>query len=201
MGFEAQALDTASAGDVCQVRHEGATDAFAQMIRMCADGFDLSVIRRENFESGTAEKRARLIPRLEHQNVVRLETAYREGVAAILVGCAFQMERQEVEEILATKVGGFDAHHHPKTIASARMVLASSAVRRDTGVGHVEAFGGLARLPEDVDGNAAAGIPIAADPQPFGLHRIDDPLADIDGAILVKGAVVSVGAEEQLEAF
>src|ERR1700712_3399647 len=48
--------------------------------------------------------------------------------------------------------------------------LSSPAIGSDALVGHPQACWRRARLPEDVDRNAAARIPIAADPQPHGLH-------------------------------
>ena len=58
---------------------------------------------------------------------------------------------------------------------------------------------GCAGLPEDVDRDAAARIPIAADPQPARLPSPRQPLADADRAVLVERGVVAEAAEEQLE--
>src|SRR3546814_7422298 len=61
---------------------------------------------------------------------------------------------------------------------------ASSAIGRDALVGEPQALGRRAGLPEDVDRDAAARIPIAADAQPFRLHFVGEEAADADGAIL-----------------
>ena len=54
-------------------------------------------------------------------------------------------------------------------------------------------------MPEDVNGNAAARIPVSADPQPYGLHLAEQALADADGHILVKPAMVAERTKEQLQ--
>src|SRR5688572_18338621 len=57
----------------------------------------------------------------------------------------------------------------------------------------------LAGLPEHVYRNAAARIPVAADPQEMRLEQRHEPLADTDRAILVKGAMIAERGEVQLE--
>src|SRR5215204_1998474 len=52
------------------------------------------------------------------------------------------------------------------------------AIRRDTLVGHPHALGQFAGLPEHVDRDAAAWIPVAADAKPFRLDLGGNPLAD-----------------------
>src|SRR4051794_5501820 len=54
-------------------------------------------------------------------------------------------------------------------------------------------------LPEHVDRNAAARIPIAPDPQIGGLDQLGDALADGDRRILVEGAVIAEAREKELE--
>src|SRR6266516_7501177 len=62
---------------------------------------------------------------------------------------------------------------------------AARAVGRHALIGQPHARRQLPGLPEYVDRNAAARIPIAADPQPARLQQGGDPLADADRAILV----------------
>src|SRR5882724_1729193 len=66
-----------------------------------------------------------------------------------------------------------------------------SAIGRDALVGHPHALGQFAGLPEHVDRDAAARIPVSADAKPFRLDLGGDPLADHDRAILVEGAVIA----------
>src|SRR3546814_2348931 len=75
------------------------------------------------------------------------------------------------------------------------------AIGGDTLVGQPQAPGRGAGLPEDVDRNAAARIPIAADAQPFRPHLVEQAPADADGAILVEPRVTPKAGEEQLEAL
>src|SRR6185369_12164194 len=56
-----------------------------------------------------------------------------------------------------------------------------------------------AALPEDVDRDSAARVPVAADPQPPRLHLFCQALADADRHILVEPAMIAEGAEEELE--
>ena len=58
---------------------------------------------------------------------------------------------------------------------------------------------GRGRLPEDVDRDAAARIPVTADAQPCGLHLVEQALADADGDVLVEAAMVAEAAEVELE--
>src|SRR5690242_18753263 len=73
-------------------------------------------------------------------------------------------------------------------------VSATAAIRRDSLVGQPQPLGRRARLPEDVDRHSAARIPIAADPQPLGLHLAREALADPHRHVLVKAAMVAVRA-------
>src|SRR3569833_2076886 len=81
------------------------------------------------------------------------------------------------------------------------MRLAAPAIGCDVLFRHPEPFRQLAGLPEHVDRNAAAGIPVAADAQPFRLDLVGDALADHDGAILVEGAVVAKAREIEFKGF
>ncbi len=59
----------------------------------------------------------------------------------------------------------------------------------------------LAGLPEDVDRDATARIPVGANPQPLGIKQLDDALGEIDRAILVEGAVIAEGKEKSFSDF
>src|SRR3981189_2474927 len=61
-----------------------------------------------------------------------------------------------------------------------------SAIGRDALVGNPHALWQSSGLPEHVDRNAAARIPVAADAQKFRLDLGCDPFADHDRAVLVK---------------
>ena len=88
-----------------------------------------------------------------------------------------------------------------RTPSGERARVASAAVGATPWSGSHSPAGGAPDLPEDVDRDAAARIPVAADAQPRGLHLLDQPLADADGHVLVEAAVVAERAEEQLEAL
>src|SRR5215204_3800888 len=77
----------------------------------------------------------------------------------------------------------------PAAIGSDALVRQPQTLRRQPG------------LPEDVDRHSAARIPVAADPQPAGLHLLAEPLADPDRHVLVEAAMVPERSEEQLQAF
>src|SRR5579859_4401246 len=78
---------------------------------------------------------------------------------------------------------------------------AAATIGSDSLVGQPQRGRRSAGLPEHVDRNAAARIPIAADAQPGRIHRRDQALADRDGAILVEGAVIAEAGQEQLQGF
>jgi hypothetical protein len=75
------------------------------------------------------------------------------------------------------------------------------AIRRNVLIRHPDAVGGFAGLPEHVDGDAASGIPIAADAEPARLHFAAQALGDADGAVLVKAGMVAVAVQEELQRF
>src|SRR6476659_2303533 len=85
------------------------------------------------------------------------------------------------------------------TLGPPAISLSPAAIRLHPLVRKPQAFWRRARLPEDVDRHAAAGIPISADAQPFGFHLIGEPLADADGHVLVESAMISERAEEQFQ--
>src|SRR3954462_12056477 len=74
---------------------------------------------------------------------------------------------------------------------SGKTELAPSAIGRDTLLRPPQALRHVAGLPEHVDRDAAARIPVAADAEPFRLDLSGDALADGHRAILVEGAVVA----------
>src|SRR4029079_2084007 len=76
---------------------------------------------------------------------------------------------------------------------------AAAAIGLDALLGNPHAVGWRAVLPEHVDGNAAARIPIAADPEPGGIDKLDDALADGDGRVFMEGAHIAVAREIELE--
>ena len=66
---------------------------------------------------------------------------------------------------------------------------------------HQKAFWWRRGLPENINRNAAARIPIAANAQPFRFHARDQPLGDHYGAILMKRTMIAEAAHKQLKAF
>src|SRR5579872_5875500 len=75
------------------------------------------------------------------------------------------------------------------------------AIGRNALIGNPHSLRQFSGLPEHVDRNAAAWVPIAADAQPFGFDLRGDTLADGDRAVLVKGAVVTEARNIKLEGF
>ena len=69
--------------------------------------------------------------------------------------------------------------------------LASAAIGRDALIGQPHTLGGFAGLPKDVDRDAAARIPVTADPEPARFQKADKILADPHRAVFVERAVVS----------
>src|SRR6478752_9963602 len=80
-----------------------------------------------------------------------------------------------------------------------RLQLAPAAIRRDALLGHPQSLRCAAGLPEHVDRDAAARIPVAADAQELRLDLARDALADHDGAILVECAVIAEARDVELE--
>src|SRR5438874_10236274 len=76
-----------------------------------------------------------------------------------------------------------------------------ATIGRHALVGQPRAGRQLAGLPEHVDRNPAARVPIAADAQPARLEQRREPPADTDRAILVEGAVVAEARQIELERF
>src|SRR5262249_27062467 len=75
---------------------------------------------------------------------------------------------------------------------------AAAAVWRYTGLRDPHARRKLASLPENIDGHAAARIPIARHPDEFGLDRRLDALADLDGGVFMETAGVAETVQKQL---
>ena len=69
--------------------------------------------------------------------------------------------------------------------------LTPAAIGRDALIGNPHPRWQLAGLPEHVDRNAAARIPIAADAQPFRLDFRRYPFADHDRAVLMERAMIA----------
>src|SRR4051812_4325060 len=81
------------------------------------------------------------------------------------------------------------------------LLSASPAIRRDTLVWQPYARRQLAGLPEHVDRNAAAGVPIAPDAQESRIEECRKLFADGDRAVLVEAADVAEAAEIKFERF
>ena len=57
------------------------------------------------------------------------------------------------------------------------------------------------RLPEHINRNTPSRIPVAADAQPARLHLIAKTLANADGHVFMKTAVIAERTEEQFQAL
>src|SRR5690606_17235070 len=115
-----------------------------------------------------------------------------------------------------TDIAGTD-HHYPhagspsprsfrcapssRTLAGLATRSAAAAIGRDTLIGQPQPLRRRAALPEDIDRNASARVPVAANPQPARPHFLEQALADADGDVLVEAAVITERGEEQLEAL
>src|SRR5579872_2637460 len=75
------------------------------------------------------------------------------------------------------------------------------AIGRNALIGNPHSLRQFSGLPEHVDRNAAARIPIAANPKPFGFDLRRDALADGDRAVLMEGAMVTEARNIKLEGF
>src|SRR6266581_8360570 len=82
-----------------------------------------------------------------------------------------------------------------------RMFSSPPAIGRDALIGNPDALRQSAGLPEHVDRNAAARIPVAADAQPFRFDFGCDSLADRDRAVLVKRAMIAETGDIELQGF
>ena len=69
--------------------------------------------------------------------------------------------------------------------------LAATAIGLNTLVRYPQTLRRLARLPEHINRNAAAWIPIAADAQPMRLHLRKKSLANANSAVFMKGGVIA----------
>src|SRR4051794_18849768 len=81
------------------------------------------------------------------------------------------------DDVVAMVAGGIWMARSPAT-----------AIGGDPGVGQPSPGGQVAGLVEDVDRDAAARIPVAADAQPAGAERCDESARNRQRAVLVKGA-------------
>src|ERR1700748_1356906 len=81
-------------------------------------------------------------------------------------------------------------------ISWAQLLLgsASSAIGCDPRIGQPQPGRRLARLIEYVDRDAAARIPIPAQPQPIRGERVDESPGNRQGAVFVERRVVAEGA-------
>src|SRR6478735_3083982 len=79
----------------------------------------------------------------------------------------------------------------PTDPAPRTAILSPATIGCDSLVGQPQALRRLARLPVHVDRHSAARIPIAADAQPQRFHLSRQALADADGQVLVKAAMVA----------
>src|SRR5436190_23404581 len=109
-----------------------------------------------------------------------------------------------IRGLLVNVTGSCEAFQQPPmkqpTVPAPRIATLSAAtIWLYALVGQPQARRRGTALPEDVDGHAAARIPIAADAQPPRLHLLCQALADADGDVLVETLMVAVGAEEQLQ--
>src|SRR6266849_6412523 len=82
-----------------------------------------------------------------------------------------------------------------------RTISPPRSVGRHALVGQPHAGRRLSGLPEHVDRNAAARIPIAADAKPARLEQSREPFADADRAVLVKGAVIAEARQIEFQRF
>ncbi len=80
-----------------------------------------------------------------------------------------------------------------------KRVLNTPLVRRHALVREPQAGRWISGLPEDVDGDAAARKPIAADAQPTGLGDSLDLLADHQRAVLMEVTVVAKAGKIKLQ--
>jgi hypothetical protein len=78
-----------------------------------------------------------------------------------------------------------DSHGSPLLPAAGRLptalALAAPAIGRNALLGQPQALGRGAALPEHVDRDAAARVPVAANAQPLRIHLGEQALANADG--------------------
>src|SRR6516225_828387 len=76
---------------------------------------------------------------------------------------------------------------------------ASPAIGCHARIGQPQPRGRLAGLVEDVDRDATARVPIAADPQPARGQCRDEPPGDRQRAVFVERRMIAEGAEVELQ--
>src|SRR5262249_14993363 len=79
--------------------------------------------------------------------------------------------------------------------------LTPAAIGGDALIRNPQPLGQSAGLPKNIDWNAAARLPVAADPEPFRLDLGSQPLADHDCAILVECTVIAEASNVKLQRF
>ena len=78
-------------------------------------------------------------------------------------------------------------------------LAASSAISGHALIGYPQVGRWSARLPEDVDRDAAPRIPIATDAQPAWREQFDQAIGDLQRTVFVESAVVAERGEIELE--
>jgi len=79
--------------------------------------------------------------------------------------------------------------------------LTTPAIGRNPLIRNPHALRQLSALPEHIDGNAAAWVPISADAKPLRFDRSRDPFADGNRAVLVESAMVTETRDIEFEGF
>ena len=82
-----------------------------------------------------------------------------------------------------------------------RIRSAAAAIGGYSLVGDPDAGGGGAGLPEDVDRDAAPGVPVGAEAEPDGIEQSDEAFGDVQRAGFMEGAVIAEGGEVDFEGF
>src|SRR6202035_3654523 len=76
-----------------------------------------------------------------------------------------------------------------------------AAIGRDALVGYPHSLRQSAGLPEHVDRNAAARVPVAADAEPFRLDFGRYPLSDRNRAVLVERTMIAEARDIEFQGF
>ena len=93
------------------------------------------------------------------------------GISPILYGIGLRMAGRAGHAVDRRRRHGADRRDQRAASGEAEAGLTPPSIGRDALVRHPDALGQLARLPEHVDRNAAARIPVAADAQPLRLEQ------------------------------
>jgi hypothetical protein len=89
--------------------------------------------------------------------------------------------------------------YQPPTFQTSLIDSAAPAIRRNALLGYPQSSGRAPGLPEHVDRDAAARIPVATDPQPAWREEVHQATCDRQRAVLVECAVIAKGLQVQLE--